>query len=82
MTASPMSRAEAISLGRIEPAADAWAMHQRDPDAVAREALRVRTLMAACRLPASTPVLVTTPADEVATDAVELRRLALSRFSL
>jgi hypothetical protein len=77
-----MSRAEAISLGRIDPAAEAYGAHQRDPDAIGREARRVRILMAACRLPAATPVLVTTPADDVAADAVELRRLALSRFSL
>lgn len=79
MTASPISRAEAISLGQIDPAAVAYGAHLRDPDAIRREAERVRILFEACRLPAATPVLVTTPADDVAADAVELRRLALSR---
>ena len=82
MTASPMSRAEAVALGRTDPAASAYGAHMRDPGAIRREAERVRILMDACRLPAATPVLVTTPADDVAADAVELRRLALSRFSL
>lgn len=82
MSASPMSRAEAIALGRTDPAASAYGAHMRDPSAIRREAERVRILMAVCRLPAATPVLVTTPADDVATDEVELRRLALSRSSL
>lgn len=78
----PVSRGEAISLGRTDPAAVAYGAHLRDPGAIHREAERVRTLMAPCRLPAATPVLVTTPADEVTADPAELRRAVLTRFLL
>ncbi|MFG5120861.1 hypothetical protein [Methylorubrum sp. POS3] len=80
MTASPMSRTEAVALGRTDPAASAYGAHMRDPGAIRREAERVRILMAVCRLPAATPVLVTTPADDVAAAAAELRRHVSARF--
>lgn len=82
MTASPISLAEAISLGRIDPAASAYGAHLRDPGAIRREVDRVRALMKDCGLPAATPVLVTTPADDVDADAAEVRRAVLARFRL
>ena len=79
MTAAPMSRAESVALGRTDPAASAYGAHMRDPSAIRREAERVRILMAVCRLPAATPMLITTPADDVAAATVELRRHAPAR---
>lgn len=73
---------EAVRLGRIDPAASAYGAHRRDPGAIRREAERIRALMDACRLPPATPVLVTTPADDVAADAAEVRRAVLARFRL
>jgi len=82
MTDRPVSRDEAISLGRIEPAASTYGAHLRDPGAIRREVSRVRALMDGGGLPAATPMLVTTPADDVAADAAEVRRAVLTRFRL
>ncbi|MBB5762418.1 hypothetical protein ABEV34_23290 [Methylorubrum rhodesianum] len=83
MTArSASSYDEAVCLGRLDPAASAYGAHRRDPGAIRREVDRVRALMKDCGLPAATPVLVTTPADDVAADAAEVRRAVMSRFRL
>ena len=73
---------EAVCLGRLDPAASAYGAHRRDPGAIRREVDRVRALMKDCWLPTATPVLVTTPADDVDADAAEVRRAVLTRIRL
>lgn len=68
MTA-PLTRDEAVRLGRIDPAASAYGDH-----------LRRKGVLPA--VPPATPVLVTTPADEVAMSAIDVRRAVLARFCL
>lgn len=63
---SPSRFQEEVRLGRIDPAASAYGDHLR------RKGV----------LPPATPVLVTTPRDEVAADAAEVRRAVLARFRL